>query len=386
MSDSTASQLMNKSESTTLHVAIAVIYYQTQYLLGFRHSTQHQGNRYEFIGGKIESHEDALAALVREVHEETGIDITDNTLIKLGRLLHDYGDKKVCLHVYSAALNKAQYQQHATTTQGLEGQALCWVNKDKLIANHYPLPAANQTILQWLQLPEHLVITYPVQTHLIDMTSDVDKTSDIIEPEHSLDPKTWLSYHQKQIKAGAWTYIRPKMRDASKEKGVDNIYSDFSLSRQLMRLRPDIKSVVNITTYNELQQQDKRRITAVQLSHQQLMQSADSATQDQYAKLPQDKPLIISCHDKDSIAAANTLATQRVEHALPAVIAIFISPILATKTHPDAQPLGWTNFADLAQHANMPVVGLGGLSPIFNHTANTHGAAVIAGIRGFVSP
>ena len=34
----------------TVNVAVAVIHYKDQYLLGFRAASQHQGNRYEFVG------------------------------------------------------------------------------------------------------------------------------------------------------------------------------------------------------------------------------------------------------------------------------------------------------------------------------------------------
>lgn len=134
-----------------INIAIAVIHYQQQYLLGFRNSTQHQGNCYEFIGGKIERHETALQGLIREVAEETGIDIKDNTAAKLGRIRHDYGDKIVCLQVYKVELERFQYEHHEHCDYGLEGQPLHWVNINKLLSGEYPLPAANQTILTWLQ-------------------------------------------------------------------------------------------------------------------------------------------------------------------------------------------------------------------------------------------
>lgn len=146
------SDLIKESSIMTVNVAVAIIHYQQQYLLGFRNSSQHQGNRYEFVGGKIEANETAIAALVREVAEETAIDISSNAMLKLGDLHHDYGDKKVCLHVYQIALNVEQYHQHRNDGYGLEGQALTWVEKTQLLAGEYPLPAANQTILDWLRV------------------------------------------------------------------------------------------------------------------------------------------------------------------------------------------------------------------------------------------
>ena len=39
--------------SKVVNVAVAVIHFNNQYLLGFRQSSQHQGNRYEFVGEKL---------------------------------------------------------------------------------------------------------------------------------------------------------------------------------------------------------------------------------------------------------------------------------------------------------------------------------------------
>ncbi|MFP6813955.1 MAG: hypothetical protein VB956_11675 [Moraxella sp.] len=45
-------QQFEKNMSKVVNVAVAVIHFNNQYLLGFRHASQHQGNRYEFVGGK----------------------------------------------------------------------------------------------------------------------------------------------------------------------------------------------------------------------------------------------------------------------------------------------------------------------------------------------
>ena len=144
-----------------VNVAVAVIHYEEQYLLGYRNHEQHQGNRYEFVGGKIDAEETAVTALIRETVEETGIDISENIMVKLGRLHHDYGDKYVCLQDYKVTLNAEQYQYYRALDRGLEGQALTWVDKQALLNNQYTLPAANQTILTWLRLAKSIMITYP---------------------------------------------------------------------------------------------------------------------------------------------------------------------------------------------------------------------------------
>ena len=351
-----------------VNVAVAVIYYQHQYLLGFRNASQHQGNRYEFVGGKIDTNETAQQALIREVAEETGIDIENNTAVKLGRLHHDYGDKQVCLQVYKVALSAQQYEQHRHCQQGLEGQALTWVDKSKLLAEDYHLPAANKTILAWLRLPQQIAITYPL-AHFND----------------AADPAAWLRFHAAHLAHDAWVYVRPKAMDAD-----NNI-------AQLLRLRADIQAIVPAEFESDQahKQAINHQIVAKQLTQTQLMRRVSDIDND----IHQDKnafhdvlstnhllnyPLIISCHDAQSIAAANKLAHRRLEQQLPPVIGIFLSPVLATQTHPDVEPLGWQAWSILAELADMPVIGLGGLSPSMRAQAEQYGGSAVAGIRRFL--
>lgn len=352
-----------------VNVAVAVIYYQHRYLLGFRNASQHQGNRYEFVGGKIDTNETIQQALIREVAEETGIDIANNTAVKLGRLHHDYGDKQVCLQVYKVALSAQQYEQHRHCQQGLEGQVLTWVDKSKLLAGDYQLPAANKTILAWLRLPQQIAITYPL-AHF----------NDAVDPAAA-----WLQFHAAHLAHDAWVYVRPKAMDAD-----NNI-------AQLLRLRADIQAIVAAEYKSDQahKQAINHQIVAKQLTQTQLMRRVSDIDND----IHQDKnafhdvlstnhllnyPLIISCHDAQSIAAANKLAHRRLEQQLPPVIGIFLSPVLATQTHPDVEPLGWQAWSILAELADMPVIGLGGLSPEMSVKAEQYGGIAVAGIRQFL--
>ena len=351
-----------------VNVAVAVIYYQHQYLLGFRNASQHQGNRYEFVGGKIDANETAQQALIREVAEETGIDIANNTAVKLGRLHHDYGDKQVCLQVYKVALSAQQYEQHRHCQQGLEGQALTWVDKSKLLAGDYQLPAANKTILAWLRLPQQIAITYPL-AHFND----------------AADPAAWLRFHAAHLAHDAWVYVRPKAMDAD-----NNI-------AQLLRLRADIQAIVPAEFESDQahKQAINHQIVAKQLTQIQLIRGLSDINNDvhQSQNVIHDDlstnhllnyPLIISCHDAESVAAANKLAHRRLEQQLPPVIGIFLSPVLATQTHPDVEPLGWQAWSILAELADMPVIGLGGLSPAMRAQAEQYGGIAVAGIRQFL--
>ncbi|WP_350656546.1 NUDIX domain-containing protein [Psychrobacter sp. S1-30-MNA-CIBAN-0213] len=342
---------------TIVNVAIAVIHYKDKYLLGFRDALQHQGNRYEFVGGKIDNKETAKQALIREVAEETGIEISDNTIVKLGRLHHDYGNKQVSLQVYNIELTTQQYEKYKPLSYGLEGQALTWVNKSELLAGNYNLPAANKTILEWLRLHSKIVITYP----LAHFSTNPDPAA------------AWLQFHQKHLAEEAWVYIRVK--DASSE----------NMAEQLMRSRPDIFSIMPhnddchyLTTSHQ--------IIAYHLTHTALIQWFNAVENNSVSGqlLPPSHSLIISCHDADSIYAANKLASARLEQQLPPIIGIFLSPVLATQTHSNATPLGWEEWSALAVLADMPVIGLGGLSPTLLEQATHYGATSIAGIRHFL--
>lgn len=345
-----------------INVAVAVIHYQTQYLLGFRDVTQHQGNRYEFVGGKIEADETAKQALIREVAEETGIDIHDTTMVKLGRLHHDYGDKQVSLQVYNIELTAEQYEQHRHLSYGLEGQALAWVNKSALLEGKYQLPAANKTILAWLRLPAQIAISYPL-AHFNALPNPAAE---------------WLSYHVKKIAPHAWLYIRVK------ESGFD------SSVKQLMALRPDVQVILPFEQRSQSLQGDYQLIThqvvAYQISQATLMKGFDNEQDSSVGERasPIDRPLIVSCHDAASIYAANQLASARLQQQLPPVIGMFLSPVLATQTHPDTAPLGWAAWSALAQLADIPVIGLGGLSPAMIEQASQYDGISVAGIRQFL--
>ena len=350
-----------------VNVAVAVIHYKDQYLLGFRDATQHQGNRYEFVGGKIEANELAAQALIREVAEETGILLDDNTVVKLGRLHHDYGDKQVSLQVYKIQLTVEQYEQQKHREQGLEGQALTWVSKSQLLAGEYHLPAANKTILEWLKLPSKIAITYPL-THF---------------GTHTDAAAAWLQHHQENLASESWVYIRLKDENSK------------HLAEQLMTARPDILAILPNDKEQPLDVEESltaneteisQQIVAKHLTHSTLMQcfndvgSSTALTQ----SLSKDHPLIVSCHDIASITAANQLASMRIQQGLPPVIGTFVSPVLATQTHPNDVPLGWEAWSALAELADMPVIGLGGLEPAMLNQALQYGGISVAGIRQFI--
>lgn len=108
-------------------------------LLSRRHPDQHQGDRWEFPGGKIEAGETPAAALQRELREELSIDVTDTQLWLQHQ--HDYADKQVALQFWHV-------NAFTGTPTGVEGQPLRWVKLAAL--TDYTFPAANQVVVEAL--------------------------------------------------------------------------------------------------------------------------------------------------------------------------------------------------------------------------------------------
>jgi 8-oxo-dGTP diphosphatase len=124
-----------------VHVAVATIIDDSDnVLLAFRQFNQHQGNLWEFPGGKVEEGETVFQALQREISEEVGLKILSGK--SLLKIQHDYGDKSVLLDVWHVE----DYEGVAT---GLEGQALEWCAIDML--NERKFPEANVAIISALQ-------------------------------------------------------------------------------------------------------------------------------------------------------------------------------------------------------------------------------------------
>lgn len=123
--------------SKQVHVAVGVIENSAQQiLLAKRHEHLHQGGKWEFPGGKVESAETTAQALIRELKEEVGLDVLNTT--PMMEIHHDYGDKKVILDIHWV-------KDFSGTAQGLEGQAVQWVAKQDLV--NFEFPAANKTIV-----------------------------------------------------------------------------------------------------------------------------------------------------------------------------------------------------------------------------------------------
>lgn len=120
-----------------LQVAVGVIVNaDREILIARRHAHQHQGNLWEFPGGKREADESRLAALHRELFEEIGLQVLNAR--DLLQIEHDYADRKVTLDVWLVDAFDGQ-------VHGREGQQIKWCPLAEL--DKHDFPAANGPIV-----------------------------------------------------------------------------------------------------------------------------------------------------------------------------------------------------------------------------------------------
>jgi 8-oxo-dGTP diphosphatase len=86
---------------------------------------------WEFPGGKIDPDEEPAAALVRELREEIGVEVT--ALAELVRVEHEYPDRHVAIHFFLI-------DSWRGNPESREGQRLKWVPPAGLAAENL-LPA-----------------------------------------------------------------------------------------------------------------------------------------------------------------------------------------------------------------------------------------------------
>lgn len=125
-----------------LVAAVALIDADGRVLLAQRPQGKPMAGLWEFPGGKVESGETPEAALIRELHEELGIETWDSCLAPLTFASHSYDDFHLLMPLF--ACRRWQGQVHPR-----EGQALKWVRAMAL--KDYPMPPADKPLIPILR-------------------------------------------------------------------------------------------------------------------------------------------------------------------------------------------------------------------------------------------
>ncbi len=304
-----------------IHVAVGVIVGSDgRILLSRRPAHVHQGGKWEFPGGKVEPGETVAEALSRELWEELGIIPVDAR--PLIQIPWRYPDLDVFLDVW-------RVERFEGKPSGREGQQLDWCEAGRLAERDFP--AANKPIVAAASLPAQIVIT----------------------PENA---QLEAGFEQRLARlAAAGRRIHLRLPGLAPEA-----YS--ALLDRLRQRNPGLMAQLVLTSTAD----EVSRVGAagLHLSARRMMALKDP--------LPGDIAVSVSCHSAEELRQAEAIGAHYA----------FLSPVMATKTHPEAAPLGWERFAGWVRDSIVPVYALGGMDSTCLADAWQHGAQGIAAIRG----
>ncbi len=122
-----------------IHIVAGIIFNQdkSQVFITKRPDVKHKGGFWEFPGGKVEEGETIEQAMTRELDEEIGIKVTEQSLFE--HLEFDYTDKSLKFDFILVTDFEEQ-------PYGKEGQQAEWVSLQSL--SQYAFPEANVPILE----------------------------------------------------------------------------------------------------------------------------------------------------------------------------------------------------------------------------------------------
>ena len=303
--------------------------------LSRRPEHKHQGGLWEFPGGKVEEGEPLEQALARELDEELGIQGARSRPFMTVR--HRYPDLRVTLHF-------REVTAYTGEPHGREGQPVEWVPLQELSRRQFP--AANQPVVTALTLPRQLVIPPGGISHE-EVLAGIDR----------LDPDSQGLYLRQWSQSDAL----PELAARCRQRGVrfwirDDAHlatREHAFGLHLTCGSGPCGSGPSPRKAGKAGRQDPRDLEQALQNFQGILSA--------------------SCHNEQEIAQAVEWGAQMAT----------LSPVHATPTHPDAQPLGWDRFQALVEGKPLVFYALGGVTPQDLDTARHHGAFGTAGIRAF---
>lgn len=306
-----------------IQVSVGVIINKSgQVLLSKRSINAHQGNLWEFPGGKMLPGEDSKSALYREIFEELGIQVLKAR--PFIQLHYNYPGQPTKLHVWLV-------MEWNGIPHSKESQPLKWVDRSEL--SKLEFPPANEMIINALHLPGLYLISPGPQGNT----------------EH------FFCKIKNCIDAGA-NLLQLRCNEEIFQNEPEIIARVLAICRE-----NNTKLLLNSSPATAV----AYSVDGVHLNSVRLLQLNERPLGKKYL-------VSASCHSKNELIHA----------ARVGVDFVVLSPVKNTPSHPDAKPLGWRNFSKLANNSNIPVYALGGMQPEDMHTAWDYGAQGIAMLSG----
>ncbi|WP_336969680.1 (deoxy)nucleoside triphosphate pyrophosphohydrolase [Brevundimonas aurantiaca] len=127
---------------TVLVVAVALIDVDGRVLIAKRPEGKTLAGLWEFPGGKVERGERPEAALIRELREELGIEVSESCLAPFVFASHAYDSFHLLMPLYLC-------RRWDGVVAAREHDALAWVRPNQL--SDYPMPPADEPLVAWLR-------------------------------------------------------------------------------------------------------------------------------------------------------------------------------------------------------------------------------------------
>lgn len=316
--------MLNTEADNFVHVAVAIIQNKSgQVLVSRRAADADQANCWEYPGGKVEPGESVFDALVREIKEELGLEVTHATPIM--RVPYKYSAAK------SVLLDVWRVEEYTGSPVGREGQPIQWCDTNSL--EDLSFPRANKHITAMLQLSPIYGIT----------PSKKINASEFI-PKLDLALNNGLELIQIR---------QPEMNQSELENFTAQVLKKCSKFNARVLVNTDPDNALHMGAHG------------VHLNSSILMQLPEKIF---------DKQLMVaaSCHNKEELFKAEKVG----------VDFVVLSPVQKTKSHPGAATLGWKKFGQLAADCDLPVFALGGMSRATIKEAKLAGAVGVAMLSG----
>ncbi|WP_137930577.1 (deoxy)nucleoside triphosphate pyrophosphohydrolase [Mesorhizobium comanense] len=135
------SDLANPGKRLLLVAACALVDADGRVLLAQRPPGKQLAGLWEFPGGKVEPGETPEQCIIRELHEEIGIETDIPCLAPLTFASHSYDDFHLLMPLFVC-------RRFRGIAQPREGQALKWVRPKQM--RDYPMPPADAPLIPFL--------------------------------------------------------------------------------------------------------------------------------------------------------------------------------------------------------------------------------------------